>query len=104
MEQYIRAVVGGHKDDPRIVLWDVMNEPESTAYYRDWEQGGRLAIDEFVRWSLRRVKEENPRQPLTIGWAYSSNNIAAIDLVDVICIHSYTPPKELALRVREVQH
>lgn len=104
LERYIRAIVGRHKNDPRIVLWDVMNEPESTAHYRDWEQGGRLAIDEFVRWSLRRVKEEKPSQPLTIGWAYSSNNIATMDLVDVICIHSYTPPKELASRVREAQH
>jgi len=104
MERYIRAVVGGHKDDRRVVLWDVMNEPESTGHYGDWERGGRQTIDEFVRWSLRRVKEEKPTQPLTIGWAGTESNIAAIDLVDVICIHLYGPPEELTPRIREAQH
>ncbi len=103
MEQYIHAVVGAHKDDGRIAVWDVMNEPESTGKYGDLEKGGRETIDEFVRWSLRRVKQETPAQPLTIGWAFSGNNIASIDLVDVICLHSYGPPEELAMRVREIQ-
>lgn len=103
MEQYIHAIVGAHKDDGRIAIWDVMNEPESTGKYGDWEQGGRAAIDEFVRWSLRRVKQEQPSQPLTIGWAFSGNNIASIDLVDVICLHSYGVPDELAIRIREIQ-
>ena len=104
MERYIHAVVGGHKDDRRIVLWDVMNEPESTAHYGDWERGGRATIDAFVRWSLRRVKEEKPTQPLTIGWAGQNNNIASIDLVDVICIHHYCPSADIAKGIREAQH
>ena len=101
MERYIHAVVGAHKDDQRIVLWDVMNKPESTAHYGDWERGGRATIDAFVRWSLRRVKEEKPTQPLTIGWAYQNNNIVSIDLVDVICIHQYCPSADLARWIRE---
>ena len=60
-----------------------MNEPESTAAYGDWEHGGRESIDLFVRWALKRVKEERPSQPLTIGWAGPHANIAALDLVDV---------------------
>ena len=89
MEDYIHQVVGGHKHDQRIVLWDVMNEPEMTASYADLDHGGRQTIDEFVRWVLRRVKKEKPMQPLTIGWALPESNIVAIDLVDVVSIHAY---------------
>lgn len=104
MEAYIHAVVGGHKDDRRIVVWDVMNEPESTSRYRDWDHGGRAVIDQFVRWALRRVKRERPVQPLTIGWAGAHANIAAIDLVDVICVHHYCPYQQLKSQIQEAQH
>ncbi len=104
LERYIQAVVGGHRQDRRIVLWDVMNEPESTAHYADGERGGRATIDAFVRWALRRVKDEQPNQPLTIGWAAQPNTLAFIDLVDVICIHQYCPAAELAKWIREAQH
>ena len=103
MEDYIHAVAGGHKADRRIVLWDVMNEPESTAKYGDLEHGGRQTIDAFVRWSLRRVREEKPKQPLTIGWAGPGSNIAAIDLVDVVCIHLYCPYQDLKRPIQECQ-
>ena len=103
MAEYIRAVVGGHKDDRRIVVWDVMNEPESTDYWRDLEHGGRETIGQFVRWALRRTKEEKPGQPLTIGWGAANSNIAAIDLVDVICMHHYCPTKDLRRLIQEGQ-
>ena len=104
MADYIHAVVGGHKDDRRIILWDVMNEPESTSQYGDLDRGGRQTIDEFVRWSLQRVKEEKPTQLLTIGWATPGSNIVAIDLVDVICIHLYCPRQDLKRLIQESQH
>ncbi len=103
METFIRDVVGAHRTDRRIVMWDVMNEPESTAKYGDWKQGGRQTIDEFVRWSLRRVRQEAPVQPLTIGWAGAQGNIAAIDLVDVICVHHYCPSQELKQKIQEAK-
>jgi GH35 family endo-1,4-beta-xylanase len=31
MRVYIRDIVGKYRNDPRIVMWDVVNEPESTA-------------------------------------------------------------------------
>jgi len=104
MTEYVHAVVGGHKDDRRIIVWDVMNEPESTQHWGDLEKGGRETIDQFVRWALRRVREEKPTQPLTVGWAGPGANIASIDLVDVICLHLYCPEKDLKREVQQGQH
>ena len=103
MEAYIHAVVGKYKDDPRIVMWDVVNEPESTKYYHDLDEGGRQTICEFVRWALKRVRQENPVQPLTIGWANLHGNTAAIDLVDVIGFHTYCGYQDLKRTIQEVQ-
>jgi hypothetical protein len=103
MAEYIHAVVGGHRNDQRIALWDVMNEPESTAKYGDFEQHGRQTINDFVRWSLRRVREEDPSQPLTVGWASPTLNLVSIDLVDVICIHLYCPHQDLRRLIQESQ-
>ena len=81
-----------------------MNEPESTSHYGDWDHGGRETIDQFVRWALRRTKQEEPIQPVTIGWAGPHANIATIDLVDVICVHNYCPYQHLKSQVHEAQH
>ena len=99
MEHYIHDVVGHHRDDPRIVLWDVVNEPESTPEYR--EPAGRAVINDFVRWAIKRVKKEKPAQPVTIGWASQSQTVVSLNLVDVIALHRYGDVKDLREAVRE---
>jgi len=94
MEKYIAAVVGKYKQDLRIVLWDVMNEPESTAEFGKTE--GRARIVEFLRRALKRVRDEKPVQPLSIGWAGTGQTIFSADLSDVIIIHNYANPHGLA--------
>jgi hypothetical protein len=107
MEDYIRAVVGSHKADRRVVIWDVMNEPVSTKHFKDpelaWNQGGYQTIGEFVRWALQRVRQERPVQPLTIGWNSWNLNILSIDLVDVISFHTYSADARLHEPIREAQ-
>lgn len=104
MENYIEAIVGKYKNDNRIVMWDVMNEPDSTSEYRGPESDGRQTIQSFVRWALNRVRQESPVQPLTIGWAGPYENIVTIDLVDIICIHIYRPYQELDKSIWEAQN
>lgn len=93
MEKFIRAVVGKCRDDKRIVLWDVMNEPESTGQWGKAE--GKTRILGFVRRALNRVRDERPIQPLGIGWASSRNIASTADLSDVLIVHNYSNPKGL---------
>lgn len=101
MEKYIGAVVGKHRDDRRIVLWDVMNEPESTGQWGQAE--GTTKIVDFVRRALTRVKEEKPVQPLGIGWASSANITRAADLSDVLIVHDYNAPQGLEGNIRRIR-
>ncbi len=92
-QKYIRTVVGTHKKDARIVLWDVMNEPEGTAHYD--QPDGRAKIHDFLRRALKEVRTRNASQPLGIGWAHSRNIVISLDLSDVILWHNYGNPKAL---------
>ena len=87
MKTFIKAVVGRYRSDRRIILWDVMNEPESTEKWKETE--GKTIIIDFVRRSLQCVKEENPIQPIGIGWADLYNISIAADISDVLIIHNY---------------
>ena len=101
MEKYIKALVGKYKDDRRIVLWDVMNEPESTCEFGKPE--GKAEIVAFVRRAIARVREEKPVQPLGIGWAYSRNINLSADISDVLILHNYANPQGLAVEIKRIE-
>ena len=65
MEKYVRDVVGSHKEDRRIVMWDVMNEPYVTSFNTEADRG---TIHTFLGQALEMVRRQQPSQPLTIGW------------------------------------
>ena len=92
-QTYAHAVVDAHKNDPRIALWDVMNEPEGTAHYG--QPGGRATIHDFLRRALRDVHARGASQPLGIGWAHSRDIVVSLDLCDVILWHNYGDPNAL---------
>ena len=92
-QKYIHAVVGAHKNDASIVLWDVMNEPEGTAHYSQPE--GRAKIHDFLRRALKEVRAQGASQPLGIGWAHSDNIVISLDLSDVVLWHNYGNPNAL---------
>jgi len=86
LEQYVRDVVGGHKGDRRIVLWDVMNEPTCTSFNKPEDQ---KLIWAFVRRFLDYVKEVDPTHPRTIGLMHSNELPMVQDRVDVLGFHNY---------------
>ena len=87
LEEYLKAVILHHRDDPRIFAWDLYNEPT-------------FAMGRFGHYSLALVRkcfawarEINPSQPLTVcRW---NNDGKVNDLVlnesDIITFHCYQP-------------
>ena len=98
LEQYVRDVVGGHKDDPRIVMWDVMNEPTCTSFNKPEDQ--RL-IWTFLDHFLDYVRQQQPVQPLTVGVEHSSLIPKVLAKIDVLCFHNYR--RDLREDTRQVQ-
>lgn len=86
MEQYVRDVVGGHKDDRRIVMWDVMNEPTCTSFKKPQD---KELIWTFLRHFLDYVKQVDPNHPRTVGVEHSNLIPQVLDRVEVLCTHNY---------------
>src|ERR1043166_9089174 len=70
LEAYVKGVVGAFAKDPRVLAWDVWNEPDNTneGSYSELEPKNKVGL---VRALLPKVflwaREAHPRQPLTSG-------------------------------------
>jgi len=86
LEAYVKDIITEHKDDKRIAMWDLYNEPGNNGY-----------VDKSLD-LLKRVfawaKAVNPSQPITAGvWNYNDNfanlNKFQLENSDVITYHHY---------------
>jgi hypothetical protein len=76
LEEYVRGVVGHFKDDPRVQVWDLWNEPDNmndNSYGKNHlktepdaatKQGATL---ELLKKAFVWAREANPTQPVTSG-------------------------------------
>lgn len=112
LEAYVKGVVGAFAKDPRVLGWDVWNEPDNTneGSYAASEPKNKI---ELVEGLLPRVfdwaREAGATQPLTSGvwkgdWS-SPDRLSAVERIqiqesDVITFHSYDKPEEFEKRVR----
>ncbi|MFM2197923.1 MAG: hypothetical protein RLZZ505_1355 [Verrucomicrobiota bacterium] len=94
-DAYVKGIVQAVKDEPGLLMWDIMNEPFTNDYHDkapEQERPQRKAeITDFVRYQLSHVKSLDPVNALTVGHAYASDLETTADLVDVLSFHDYTP-------------
>jgi hypothetical protein len=107
-DAYVKAIVEAIKDEPGLLMWDIMNEPVTNDYVmKATGEEKKQHIDEitrFVRYYLTYVRKLDPVNALTVGYEYSSQLDVAADLEDVISFHDYTPLRstiEAAYRTAE---
>ena len=85
LENYVKDILSTFNNDPRIILWDLYNEPGNSDY------GNRSLplLKQAFNWS----REINPSQPLTCGiWKNSLKelNIFQVSNSDIITYHNYS--------------
>ena len=114
LEAYVRGVVGAFANDPRVLGWDIWNEPDNGA---DGDSAGVREKFTHVATLLPQVfawaRAVNPSQPLTAGvwhnddWSPAGklNAIekAQIEQSDVITFHVYDWPEVFERRVKQLQ-
>jgi hypothetical protein len=93
-DAYVKAIVEAVKDEPGLLMWDIMNEPLTNPYYgraSAEEKSQREAeITEFLRYYISFVKKLDPVNATTVGYEKSIQLLPTADLVDVISFHEYT--------------
>lgn len=111
LEAYVKGVVGAFKDDPRVIAWDLWNEPDNTngSSYGRQEPENKV---EIVSMLLPRVfawaRSAGPSQPLTCAiWIGDWPDHGAmrpiermqVESSDIVSFHNYGRPDDFARRV-----
>ena len=107
-EQYLRDLVRRFKNDERILMWDLWNEPGNS-------KRGDLSIP-YLKRAFEIAREEQASQPLTAGvWMYPENyglddsvdvspiQRVALDLSDIITFHNYSSLDEVKLCIKALE-
>ncbi|MEX0767537.1 MAG: cellulase family glycosylhydrolase [Microthrixaceae bacterium] len=111
LRSYVEAVIGRFAHDPRVVVWDLFNEPDSpNPAYRKFEPSGKTAlIARLLEHIFDWAAAVNPDQPLTVGifngtrrGAERSRPAARVmfERSDVLSFHCYEQRKGLEDSIR----
>jgi hypothetical protein len=109
VKPYVVGVISHFRDDKRVLMWDLMNEPDNgSGQYKEYELPNKAEV------ALRLLKEEwkwarsaNPSQPLTSGvwqgeWEGAKMSEMArfqLENSDVITFHCYDPAAVMKKRI-----
>ncbi len=108
---YVKWVFSTWGKDPRILAWDLWNEPDNmneNSYGRQEPPEKQKVIEDLLVRIWVWAREKRPIQPLTSGvWRgdWSSNDkLTAMERIqldhsDVISFHNYGPPAEFEKRI-----
>jgi len=94
LEAYVKDILRTFKNDRRIAVWDLYNEPGNSAY----KNKSMALLTKVFQWG----REVNPAQPLTAGvWSKDLTDLTYYQLrnSDVITYHNYENEKEHQLAI-----
>lgn len=113
LKPYIRGVISRFRNDRRVLIWDLMNEPDN-----DSEQYSSQELKNKAEVALQLLKKEwawarsaRPSQPLTSGlWKgdWSDAGLSAmprfqLENSDVITFHCYDRPDAMKKRIESLR-
>ncbi len=105
LEAYVKGVIGAFAHDPRVLAWDLWNEPDNG---KDKNAQVALLLPQVYAWA----RSQNPTQPLTSGLFYGDWQPGAklspvqqiqIHDSDVLSFHNYSWPENWQKHVVELQ-
>lgn len=121
VERYLRDIVRQFRDDRRVLLWDLYNEPGNRGIFSTGtvevlydEKLEHYALG-LMQSAFRWVREEDPTQPLIVcAWKLpeeKENEVfyqhpldqAALALSDVISFHAYTNTARMVAIIHQLQ-
>ncbi|EIL97904.1 hypothetical protein UUA_13420 [Rhodanobacter thiooxydans LCS2] len=113
LEQYVKDIVGHYAKDPRVLAWDMWNEPDGGGNYDARQPKDKVAlVAKLLPQVFAWARSASPTQPLTSGvwhggdWSDPAKLNAVeriqLDESDVISFHNYGWPEEFAVRVEQL--
>lgn len=88
LEKYVKDILTTFKDDERVLLWDLYNEPGNSQH--------GMASMPLLKNVFKWAREVNPSQPVSAGvwfFKYPELNKFQIENSDVLTYHNYRDPE-----------
>lgn len=87
LEAYVKDIMTTFKDDKRILLWDLYNEPGNSGH-------GMKSFD-LLKAVFKWAREVDPSQPVSVGIWMNDGNLTAMNAFqlensDIITYHNYS--------------
>jgi hypothetical protein len=95
LEQYVKDVLTTFKDDSRVLMWDLYNEPGNSGY----QMTSMPLLENAFRWAW----SVRPSQPLTAATWFDVEpfNKYQLENSDVITFHNYNDAENLEKEIKE---
>jgi hypothetical protein len=113
LEAYVKGTVGAFANDPRILGWDIWNEPDNRGLDTQEDLPAKVArVEVLLPKAFAWARSMRPMQPLTSGvwdgdWTdpTKESQMTKIQLAesDVITFHSYAWPEEFERRIQSLK-
>jgi Cellulase (glycosyl hydrolase family 5) len=115
LDEYVKGVVGAFANDPRILAWDVWNEPDNgneSSYAKGDPRNKNEIVLKLVPQVFAWARSVHPTQPLTSGvWHGDWSSLETmppmarvqIEESDVISFHDYGWPEHFEQSVKDLQ-
>ena len=97
LEKYVKDILSTFKNDDRILLWDLYNEPGNS----DYNASSMPLLKDIFQWAW----DIRPSQPVTAGVWYDNKdfNEFQLDNSDVITFHNYNSADDLEKQIKDLQ-
>jgi hypothetical protein len=115
IEHYVEGVIGAFARDPRILAWDLWNEPDNTnqgSYAQNEVKNKGEIVQRLLPQVFAWARSAHPTQPLTSGlW---DGDWASVDAMlpvariqyeqsDILTFHDYGWPEHFEQRIQELR-
>ena len=87
-DEWVEFLVNALKDEPNLMMWDLMNEPDLNMRMKDVNY-------ENCKLLYKLFKEKDPGTPLTIGMEKVSCMIEMADYADILQFHNYSETRDM---------
>jgi hypothetical protein len=116
LEAYVKGVVGAFANDPRILAWDLWNEPDNgddESYDKPQKEKGKNGlVAELLPQVFAWARSQHPIQPLTSGVFYGDwddfSKLKPVQKIqigesDILSFHNYSWPEDFEQYIVQLQ-
>ena len=115
LKSYVEEIVGGFGNDPRVIAWDLWNEPSNTnegSYEKQEPEDKRKLVGDLLPRVFDWAREAHPSQPLTSGlWEGNWSSPRKLDPIariqfeesDILSFHDYEGPGPFRKHLESLQ-